>query len=794
MLKSFFRIAYRNLLRNKTYSFINIGGLAIGMAVAMLIGLWIYDELSYDTVHSHYDRIAKIRQHVNVNGNLRTEKTVPFPLAATLRTNYSNYFKYVVLSSHRGGHILATGDKKLTQYGVYLEPEAPRMLTLKMLSGSIDGLNDPSSVFISAATANAFFGNGEAINEVISIDGHEQVKVAGVYEDLPANATFANVKFIAPFALYLRNAPWVSAASQDWDKDPVQAYVQLADGVDMDKVSSLISQLKMEHSSKEKAAFKPSLFLEPMSKWHLYEEYKNGVNTGGRIRYVWIFGIIGVFVLLLACINFMNLSTARSEKRAKEVGVHKAIGSLRRQLIIRFYCEALLVAALAFVVSLLIVQGLLPFFNEVAAKKLNILWRHPLFWTAGIGFSILTAVIAGSYPALYLSSFNAVHVLKGTFRIGWKAAIPRKALVVVQFTVSVALIICTIVVLRQVQYAKDRPIGYNSDGLLIIPAITPDIAKHFDALKDGLIKSGAVTSIAAAEGPTTDVWGSDVALSWKGKDPNTTVDFPITGVSVDYGKTVGWQVTDGRDFSLAYAGDSASMIVNEAAVKYMGLQHPVGEVIRWGKRPYTIAGVVKDVITESPYEMVRPALYWRQNYISNFVYLRVDPSVNIVSALTSIESIFRQYNPAAPFEYKFVDEEYGRKFGSEERVGKLAGFFAVLAILISCLGLFGLASFVAEQRTKEIGIRKVLGASLLSVWTLLSKEFVWLVIIALLIAVPVSYYCMYQWLQNYTWRSDMSWWIFAASAAGAILITLFTVSFQAIKAALINPAKSLKSE
>jgi putative ABC transport system permease protein len=793
MIRSYLKIAFRNLLRHKTYSFINITGLAAGMAVALLIGLWIYDELSYDRYHTNYDRIAKIREHATVGGVKETGKAVPYPLTGELRNQYGNYFKYLVRSSHRANHILSTGSKQLSWQGVYLEPDATRLFSLKLLSGSPDGLRDPSSVLLSASVAKALFGDAEVINKVVTIDNHDQVKVTGVYEDLPSNATLSNVKFIAPFALYVRNSTWVQQLQGSWDKNPVQAYVQLADGADMDKVSALIKDIKLKKLSGENARYQPELFLEPMRKWHLYEEYKNGVNVGGKIRYVWMFGLVGAFVLLLACINFMNLSTARSEKRAKEVGIHKAIGSLRGQLVARFYCESILVALMALVVCLLLVQAILPFFNEVAAKKITILWGNPLFWMISICFSILTGLIAGSYPALYLSSFQAVKVLKGTFKVGRLAALPRKALVVVQFTVSVILIIGTIIVFRQVEFGKERATGYDQQGLVVIPVRGDVLTKHFAVVQQSLVQAGAITAMTSAQGPATDTWGTETALSWKGKDPQATVDFPVDYVTVEYGKTVGWQFTDGRDFSRAY-NDSTSIIVNEAAAQYMQLKEPVGERIYRGERAYTIVGVIRDMIMESPYEPVKPSFFVYTPEGGNFILAKLNPAITPATALASVEQVFKQYNPAAPFEYKFVDEEYGRKFSVEERVGKLTGFFTILAILISCLGLFGLASFVAEQRTKEIGIRKVLGASVISVWRLLSGEFVALVVIALFIAIPVAYYCMHQWLQSYTYRSSLSWWIFAAAGAGAIALTILTVSFQAIKAALINPAKSLKTE
>ncbi|WP_276485375.1 ABC transporter permease [Paraflavitalea pollutisoli] len=794
MIRNYFKVAIRNLTRNKTLGFINVAGLAVGMSVALLIGLWIYDETTYDKVHDNYDRIAKVRQHIRANGAVRTAKEIPFPLGQVLRTQYSNYFKQVVMSSHRGGHVLSTGDKQFSQFGVYLSAEAPEMLSLHMISGTREGLRDPASILLSQSAARAFFGDADPLNQLMKIDNREGVKVTGVYEDLPANATLTNLKFIAPFDLYVQTNPWIKNNVHNWSVNPVQAYVQLQDGVDMDKASSVIAGLSIQQAGAALQQQQPVLFLEPMSRWRLYAEFENGVNTGGKIRYVWMFGIIGLFVLLLACINFMNLSTARSERRAREVGVRKAVGSLRGSIIGQFYFEALLVTFMAFTGALLLAQGLLPFFNTVAAKQLSMPWQSPFFWLAGLAFCGLTALLAGSYPALYLSSFRAVQVLKGTYRAGKMATLPRKVSVVVQFTVSVALIICTIVVMQQIEFARSRPIGYNQDGLLVMPAMAGDNKAVYDRMREELKQQQVVADMAGSQAPTTDIWGTEADLQWPGRDPQVPVDFPVTGVSVDYGKTIGWQVMAGRDFSRDFTTDTNTFIINEAAVQYMGLKEPVGSIITLEGRPFTIVGVIKNVVTESPYDPVKPALYFRWDGRVNYSFARIHPSISASAAIDRIKTVFNKNYPAAPFEYQFVDQDYGRKFGNEERVGNLAGFFTLLAILISCMGLFALATFVAEQRTKEIGVRKVLGATVWSVWRMLTHEFVWLVGIALLIAIPVAALLMHQWLQNYQYRTGISWWIFFATSGAAIVITLLTVSWQAIKAARANPVKSLRTE
>lgn len=793
MIKNYLKIAFRNLIKNKVSSFINISGLAIGMAVSILIGLWIYDELSFNKNFKNYDRIAQVMQNATMNGETGTGMTIPFPMGEELRKSFGSDFKYVTMASWNGSHILAFGEKKLSKNGSFFEPQAAEMFSLKMLSGTRNGLRDPSSILLSESSAKAYFGNADPIGKSMKIDNSLDVKVTGVYEDLPYNSSFADVTFIAPWELFA-NSQGLKNSTDPWRCNCYLGYTQVADNANMDKVSAKIKDIKLSKVDKSELTQKPQVFLHPMSKWLLYSDFKNGVNVGGRIQYVWLFGIIGVFVLLLACINFMNLSTARSEKRAKEVGIRKSVGSLRSQLIFQFFSESLLVAVFAFMLSIGLVQLVLPFFNDVAGKKMSILWANPIFWLLGIGFSLVTGLIAGSYPALYLSSFNPVKVLKGTFRAGRFAGIPRKVLVVVQFTVSVILIIGTIIVFRQVQFAKDRPVGYNRDGLITLPMITGEIHDHFDVVKNELMNSGVIASMAESQSPTTAVWGTNAGFDWKGKDPGLAVDFPNTDVSYDFGKTVGWQFKEGRDFSREFLTDSLGFVLNETAVKFMGLRSPVGEIVKWDGTPFKVIGVIKDMVVESPYSPVRPSLFHLSKYPGNVVIVKINPAISAHEALSKIETVFKKYNPAQPFDYQFVDEEYAKKFGNEQRIGKLASFFAILAIFISCLGLFGMASFVAEQRTKEIGVRKVLGASVFNLWRLLSKDFVLLVLLSCTIAIPIAYYFLHEWLQKYEYRADISWWIFAVAGFGALFITLITVSFQAIKAAIANPVKSLRTE
>jgi len=504
-----------------------------------------------------------------------------------------------------------------------------------------------------------------------------------------------------------------------------------------------------------------------------------------------MFGIIGLFVLLVACINFMNLSTARSEKRAKEVGIRKSVGALRRQVMIQFLNESVMVALISFLFALALVILALPYFNQLADKQIQIHWGSPLLWLAGTGFTLFTGILAGSYPAFYLSAFNPVKVLKGTFKTGKAALIPRRVLVVVQFTVSIALIIGTIVVFRQIDYAKSRPLGYNRNGLISIP-FTDNVKPKYDALRNELLATGAIENIAASS-QTAAYFNNNNGLEWSGKDPSLVKFFRDVNVTQDFGRTIGWKIIGGRDFSKDHPSDSSAAIINASAAKIMNFKDPIGQVIKYGDQQFTIIGVVDDMITQSPYTPMEASVFFGSGWMQALT-IRINDNVPVNKALQQISSVFRKYDPDIPFNYQFIDEEYSKKFSAEEKIGNLAGFFAIFTIFISCLGLFGLSSYVAEQRTKEIGVRKVLGASVLNVWQLLSKEFVVLTLVSFFIAIPVAYYFMSNWLQNYVYRAEISWWIFAVTAFGSLLITLLTISFQAIRAGLANPVKSLRME
>ncbi len=703
MFKNYFKIAWRNLVKSKGYSAINIGGLAVGMAVAILIGLWVYDELSYDKYQvRNYDRIAQVMQSANFNGEIGTQTANPALMGPEIRAKYGSDFKYVVQASWTGGHLLAVGKKSFNKTGIFFEPDAPEMLTLKMLEGTRKGLKDPYSIMLSASTAEAIFGKDDPINKVIKIDRNFDVKVTGVYEDLPDNTSFHDVKIMMPWDLWLIQNPWAKQMDNPWGSNFSQTFVQIGDHADMQKVSAKIKNVKLNNVGPDERRYKWQAFLQPMSKWSLYNEFKNGKNTGGNIRYVWLFAIIGIFVLVLACINFMNLSTARSVKRAKEVGIRKAIGSMRWQIIKQFFAESYVVVFLAFILALGLVFLLLPLFNSVAGKKMVMPLGNASFWLISIAFIFITGLLSGSYPAFYLSSFQPLKVLKGTFKVGKGAAIPRRILVVLQFTVSVMLIIGTIIVYEQIQYAKDRPIGYTRSGLINMGLETEIKQQHFDAVITVLKNAGAIDEMTASNSPLTGVWNTNGGFDWEGKDPNLAVDFPNNNVSYDFGKTVKWDIKEGRDFSRDYATDSAAFIINESAAKFLGFKEPVGKILKWENQPFTIIGVVKDIMQESPFYPVRPTLYHVGSYNNMFnLIMRLNPNKSASVSLKTIEQEFKKYTPDVLFDYKFVDEDFGSKFSAEERIGKLSSYFAILAILISCLGLFGMASFVAEQSKRK---------------------------------------------------------------------------------------------
>ncbi|HEY5745668.1 MAG TPA: FtsX-like permease family protein [Chryseolinea sp.] len=799
MIKSYLTIAWRNLVRNKGYALINIGGLATGMAVAILIGLYIHDELSWNKNFKNYDRIARVLVNGGNSSGWYQQWGTATPLAGEIRAAYGGDFDHVLLSSQGMTAVLSSGDTKVSQDGYYFEPGVADMLSFEMVRGSRDGLRDPESIMLSESAAKALFGSDDALNKSVRIDGETELMVTGVYKDIPANADFNDMRFVLPWQLAVQKN-FNNNNGNQWDHNGFITWAQIADKTDMTSATRRIKDVMLKRVDAEFAKSKPQLYLHPMSRWRLYSDFESPEYASGRIRFIRLYGIIGCFVLMLACINFMNLATARSEKRAKEVGIRKAIGSARKQLVSQFFSESLLVTLLAFCFSLVLSQLALPLFNTVAEKQMHIPWDSAIFWLSGLTFVAFTGLCAGSYPALYLSSFQPAKVLKGSSGSSRSGALPRKVLVVLQFSVSITLIIGVIVVFRQIEFGKSRSLGYNQEGLIFTWTPTREIHNHYDVLRHELLGSGVVVSMAESVNAPTNVGFHIGGYEWNG---NGEGGFGTAWVSSDFGKTMGWNFIEGRDFSYEIASDSNAMILNESAVKFMHLENPVGQTVTstiFDKTTsYTVIGVIRDMLQESPFEPVGKTIYmfdkgmWSKNG-GTLVNLRINPGMNTREALTEIERVWKKYDPSSPFQYTFVDADYARKFSEEERIAKLAFVFAAIAIVISCLGILGLASYMAEQRTREIGIRKVLGATVAHLWTMLSKDFVVLVVISSAIAIPVAWYFMDSWLQNYSYRTDLSWYIFFAAGMGSLIITLLTVSYQAIKAAMANPVRSLRSE
>ncbi|MEM9076941.1 MAG: FtsX-like permease family protein [Bacteroidota bacterium] len=799
MFKNNIKIAWRGMLKHRGKALINIGGLALGMSVALIIGLWINEELSHDGYFTQKDRIAQIYRSSTRNGSIDISAFIPLPLERTLRENYENQFKYLVMSSWTMQRFLKYNETDIPRQGNFMQSAAPKLLNLKIVKGELDGLREINSIMLNESTSLALFGDEEPIGKVIKVDAKYDMMVTAVYEDIPFNTSFKDLTFVMPWKHYESNNAWVQGNLDNWSANSFQLFAQLADKVTIHNATNVVENT-IKNVNQDFAEFDTKIFMFPMTDWYLRSNFEDGQQVGGRIKNVWLFGVIGIFVLFLACINFMNLSTAQSEKRAREVGIRKSIGSQRSQLIQQFLGESFLVTLFAFIIAVVVVLLSLNAFNHIAEKQIEFPWVDIRFWVSSLTFILLTTFISGSYPSLYLSSFKPVKVLKGTFKAGRYAVLPRKVLVVVQFTVSVSFIIGTVIVMQQINHAQNRPLGYNEKGLVQIPTFSRDFIGKTDLMRTEFINTGAVVDMATSSAPTTDIWSVQSGFDWDGKPEGFQESIAWTAVSPEYAKTLQMDIIEGRDFSRDRASDSLGVLINEAAVKYMGLKNPIGQLIRDSNLddptpPLKIIGVVKDMVAQSPYQSVLQGMYVFDRYgIINYYYLRLNPNQSASNSLAAIERVFTKHFPTIPFQYQFVDEEYGRKFAAEKQIGVLIGVFAILAIIISCLGLFGLTSFVAEQRTKEIGIRKVLGATVFSMWNMLSKDFLKLVAISCLIAVPISYFIMNDWLMAYQYRTVLKWWIFVLAVLGAFLLTLLTVSYQALRAARLNPEKSLRTE
>jgi ABC-type antimicrobial peptide transport system permease subunit len=787
MLRNYFKIAVRNLLKNKSFSFINILGLAVGMASAILIILWIQYEVTFDQFHEKKDRIYEAWNKDTFSGKLQCWNTTPKIFARTVEKEFPEV-ETVTRVDWGNTRLLRVGDKKLSSSGSAVDSNFLDVFTFPLQYGDPGTvLKDPYSIVLTQNLAKSLFNNENPMGKQVRIDEGDSYTVTGVLKEMPVNTRF-KFDYLVPWNIVRKQGN----DDPNWGNNSTRNYVLLKEHATLASIAPKLKYIKRNHDKDEPTN---EMFLYPISRWRLYSSFTNGVEDGGLIDFVKMFAVIAAFILLIACINFMNLSTARSEKRAKEVGIRKVVGANKGSLVSQFLGESILIAFLAGILALLMVQLSLPAFSTLTNKKLFVEYSSPYFWLIFLGFIILTGIIAGSYPAFYLSAFKPVKVLKGTFQKSDKVITPRKILVVLQFTFAIILIICTAIVKEQIQHAQNRETGYNKDKL-VYHFLTGDLDKHYAAVKDELIRSGVATSVTKTSAPLTQGWSDTWGIEWKGKAKDDKTDFDIYNADDGLATTAGLQVVQGRDFDLKqFPTDSTGMILNESAVKAMGFgNNAIGQIVKNNGTDWHVIGVIKDFILQSPYYPTKPMAIGGAKGWFNVIHFKLNGNNTTADNLKKAEAIFKSYNPQYPFEYKFIDEEYEAKFQSEKRTGTLAALFAGLTIFISCLGLFGLAAYMAEGRIKEIGVRKVLGASVTSIVSLLSKDFVGLVIISFLLASPIAWWFMHNWLKDYPYRVTIEWWIFVFAAGLSILIAMLTVSYHAIRAATANPVKSLRTE
>ncbi|MEP6681748.1 MAG: ABC transporter permease [Parafilimonas sp.] len=789
MVKNFFKIAWRNLLRSKGFSIINITGLAVGMASAILILLWIQNEVSHDRFHTKLDRIYTLNNRDKFNGDLWAWNTTPKILAPTLKQNFPEVEEAV--RTTQCGFLFSVDNKHINESGYFTDPAFLKVFSFPLVEGNITtALSQMNNIVITQKLAKKFFGNADAIGKVIRIDSSDNFTVTGVMKDLPNNTSF-DFDYLLPWS-YLKK---IGGDDTYWGNNSVQSYLLLKPGVSQAAFDKKIQNVTIDHTKGTGDSSTTRVFTYPLKSTWLYSKSENGYYVGGRVETVKLFGIIAAFILLIACINFMNLSTARSEKRAKEVGIRKVVGAQKGMLIIQFIGESILLAFIAFLLSILIVELSLPGFNTLVGKQLFIDFGNAYYWLFALTFIVFTGVLAGSYPAFYLSSYKPVKVLKGTFKAAHALVTPRKILVVLQFTFAIALIICTILVEQQIKYAQDRDTGYAGNRL-VYTNLNGDINKNFLLIKNELISNGAAVAVTKSMSPITQRYSDSWGFTWTGSnDDDKKTDFIRMASDADFVKTLGVHLLQGRDIDIyKYATDSTAILLNEAAVKVMRLKNPVGTVVNADNKNWTVVGVVKDFIYGSPYEKVQQLMVMGPASWFNVMHFKLNPANSIQKNMQLAENVFKKYNPQYPFDYKFADESYALKFQDEKRTGTLAALFAGLTIFISCLGLFGLATYMAENRIKEIGVRKVLGASVMNITSLLSKDFLKLVIVSLIVASPIAWWAMSSWLKDYTYHINIEWWVFVLAGFLSIAIALLTISYQSIKAAISNPAKSLRTE
>jgi len=787
MFSNYLKIAFRSLVKNSIYSVINLAGLAVGLACSILILLWVNHELSYDKFHTNANQIHQLWIHANYEGRVNSFLSVPFPSKDELKTRDSR-IKNTVLADWGTDHLLTIDDKHVNSMGNIVSEEFLDIFHFPMVKGDPESaLDDPNSIVITEATATTLFGDADPIGKVISLDNKYEVKVTGVLKNIPQNSSF-QFNFLMPLKLVLQEG-YIQEAVGDWGDYSWHVYVELQPEVAKEDVEKVIKNVLVEKGQKDMPR---EFFLHPLLRWRLHSTFENGKEAGGMFDYVQGFSIIALFIIVMACINFMNLATARSESRAREVGIRKSIGSRRKELIFQFIGESVMIAALSFVLALVLVEMSLPLYNNLVKTTLSIDYTSKEFWLYSTAIILITGIFSGSYPAFYLSSFEPAQVLKGKLQVG-KNTTPRQVLVVLQFVFATGLVIGTLVVSQQIQYTKSRSLGYDQENLISVSA-NEDMAKNYKAIKQELLNSGVAVSVTKSNSPITEVYSNNF-LDWPGLPEGSKVLFTTIATEYDYAQTMGIKILEGRDFSEDFKSDSAAVLVNKTAADMMGLKETIGtQVTYWGERKGTIIGVIDDVLMGSPNGHIMPSFVVFQPYWVNAVTIRLGKTSDTEASLKKVEDIFKKLDPAHPFEYRFVDDLYARKFSGIKMVNNIANLFAFLAIFITCLGLFGLAAFTAEQRKKEIGIRKILGASISGLVSMIAKEFTWLVIISFVIAAPLSWWGFNNYLERYAYHIDFPLWVLAFSGIVCLVFTLLIVCTQALKAARGNPVDSLRSE
>jgi len=788
VIRNYLKIALRNLIKNKASTIINIGGLTIGMGVSFMLLLYVYNEFSFDRFHENNSRLFEVFKNQPSNGEIKTKALSPMPLADVLKKEFPE-IENAARTNELKDVLVKYIDKGIKLNTIAADPAFLKMFSFEFIYGNKnDALYDQSSIVLTQSAAKALFGDTNPIGQVVKFSGQFPLKVSAVIKDNPQNSSF-NFKVLIPWQAFLSQQPWMKDSG--WDNYAYSTYILLREKASVNVVNSKIKNLTEQYHPADKDI---KLFLYPFARLHLYSKFENGVNTGGSIEYVRLFLFLAIGILIIACINFMNLSTARSERRAREVGIRKAMGARRIALIKQFLGESIFMAFIAFLLSLILILVLRPVFSNMINIELVLPYKSLGAWGIILGVTLLTGLCAGIYPALYLSSFNPVKVLKGQLAIGKTTVRPRQILVVLQFTFAICLILSSIFIYKQINYIKDRPVGYNRYGLIDIP-VDGSLFDKFESFRLDAINAGAITEGAMVSDPITTIGSSTWGNAWPGQLPGENkLAIDCIAVTYHFINTYQLELMQGRDFAIDRPSDSTAIILNEAAVKMMRLKAPLGQTIKWMGTNRTVIGVVKNFVWGSPYEPVKPAIIGFVKGWVGSIGLRLNPQAPVSKDLSILQDIYRRYNPSYPFDYKFTDESFDKKSQNEKLLGTISLLFTGLAIFISCLGLFGLASFSAEQRRKEISIRKTLGASTISLWFKLSQEFVKLVIIAFIIGSAISLYNIHQWLTQYTYHTSFNLWAFVFTMLISIGICLLAVSWQAIKAAWANPIKNLRSE